>query len=475
MLVLLDQHGQQQRFEGQQVRGIGGGGQVMAGGGQQVVEGELILAAQGAAEAAERFLLGEKGVGNGRKRAAHGGSGPRQAGLNDGRRRRRSQQPGGIGGGLQSVEQRPAILDQRLWFAGADDHRTTGGQTLEVGNGRRQQALGVGQGDALVIEGGQQLEDEERLGSGRGGLDQLGQLEAGEGARQAHAAEQFMRVGWAAQAAGELPRQAGDVVAVEAVAAVEDAHRLAAAGERRGDSQQRAGGRLRAPEERQARLRERFHQGGVGRRDGQVGAGGGEHHIRHGEPRAGGMQSGRSHTRTYVLFVLQVLPAVIPPGVELRRGKRIPRAGDGSRRTPCNQAATAAVPDLRPRRTDDYNRALSRKGCTPHPGSWQKGSDMTGGFDLRPVLKFVTALKRNNNRAWFEAHRTDFEVARTQFENYVAALIAQLSRTEPLAGLSPKDCIFRLNRDLRFTKDRTPYKPYLSAYIAPGGRKSRRM
>lgn len=100
---------------------------------------------------------------------------------------------------------------------------------------------------------------------------------------------------------------------------------------------------------------------------------------------------------------------------------------------------------------------------------------MTGGFDLRPVLKFVTALKRNNNRAWFEAHRTDFEVARTQFENYVAALIAQLSRTEPLAGLSPKDCIFRLNRDLRFTKDKTPYKPYLSAYIAPGGRKSRRM
>ncbi|HEX7555351.1 MAG TPA: DUF2461 domain-containing protein, partial [Leptolinea sp.] len=39
----------------------------------------------------------------------------------------------------------------------------------------------------------------------------------------------------------------------------------------------------------------------------------------------------------------------------------------------------------------------------------------------------------------------------------------------------PKDCIFRLNRDLRFTKDKTPYKPYMSAYIAPGGKKSRRL
>lgn len=100
---------------------------------------------------------------------------------------------------------------------------------------------------------------------------------------------------------------------------------------------------------------------------------------------------------------------------------------------------------------------------------------MATRFDLRPVLKFAAALKRNNNREWFQAHRAEVEVARAQFENFVAALIAELSRTESLAGLSPKDCIFRLNRDLRFTKDKTPYKPYMSAYIAPGGRKSRRM
>ncbi len=94
---------------------------------------------------------------------------------------------------------------------------------------------------------------------------------------------------------------------------------------------------------------------------------------------------------------------------------------------------------------------------------------------LQPVLGFVRALKRNNNRDWFQAHRDDYEVARAHFEDFVAALLHELSRTEPLTGVSPRDCIFRINRDLRFSKDKTPYKPYMSAYIAPGGRKSRRM
>ncbi|MHC1782337.1 MAG: DUF2461 domain-containing protein [Anaerolineaceae bacterium] len=94
-------------------------------------------------------------------------------------------------------------------------------------------------------------------------------------------------------------------------------------------------------------------------------------------------------------------------------------------------------------------------------------------FNLQSVLQFTGNLKQNNNRDWFQEHRGDYEIARAYFEDYVAALIRELSKTEPLADLTPKDCIFRLNRDLRFTKDKTPYKPYMSAYIAPGGRKSR--
>jgi uncharacterized protein (TIGR02453 family) len=94
-------------------------------------------------------------------------------------------------------------------------------------------------------------------------------------------------------------------------------------------------------------------------------------------------------------------------------------------------------------------------------------------FDLKTILSFTIDLKQNNNRNWFLDHRDEFEVARAHYEDYVAALIHELSATEPLADITPKDCIFRLNRDLRFTKDKTPYKPYMSAYIAPGGRKSR--
>ncbi len=95
------------------------------------------------------------------------------------------------------------------------------------------------------------------------------------------------------------------------------------------------------------------------------------------------------------------------------------------------------------------------------------------GYDLRPVLDFAAALKLNNNRPWFMEHRDEYESARLNFEIFVSALIGELSKSDPLGGITPKDCIFRLNRDLRFTKDKTPYKPYMSAYIAPGGRKSR--
>lgn len=96
-------------------------------------------------------------------------------------------------------------------------------------------------------------------------------------------------------------------------------------------------------------------------------------------------------------------------------------------------------------------------------------------FDLSPVLQFAADLKLNNNRPWFIEHKAEYELARARFEEFVEDLIFDLSKTEPLGGLTPKDCIYRLNRDLRFSKDKTPYKPYLSAYIAPGGRKSRLM
>ena len=100
---------------------------------------------------------------------------------------------------------------------------------------------------------------------------------------------------------------------------------------------------------------------------------------------------------------------------------------------------------------------------------------MNADFDLKPTLEFLKALKRHNNRDWFESHRPQYQAARSDFEAFVTALIQELAPVEGLGGLSAKDCIFRLNRDLRFSKDKSPYKTHMSAYIAPGGRKSRRL
>lgn len=96
-------------------------------------------------------------------------------------------------------------------------------------------------------------------------------------------------------------------------------------------------------------------------------------------------------------------------------------------------------------------------------------------LDLRPVLSFSRALEKNNNREWFQKHRPDYDAARAIFEDYIAAVINELSGTMPLADITPKDCIFRIYRDVRFSKDKSPYKPLMSAFVAPGGRKARRM
>jgi uncharacterized protein (TIGR02453 family) len=111
-------------------------------------------------------------------------------------------------------------------------------------------------------------------------------------------------------------------------------------------------------------------------------------------------------------------------------------------------------------------------------GIYDLGVDRADGItvprqpNLEPVISFLRDLETNNNREWFKKHKAVYEEARSSFEDFVAALIEELSRTEPLGNLNPKDCIFRIHRDLRFTKDKRPYNPYMTAYVAPGGRRS---
>jgi uncharacterized protein (TIGR02453 family) len=96
-------------------------------------------------------------------------------------------------------------------------------------------------------------------------------------------------------------------------------------------------------------------------------------------------------------------------------------------------------------------------------------------MDMKPLLEFLGRLEQNNNKAWFEAQRAAYETARRTFEEFIDDLIRGVSKFDDLGDLSTKECIFRINRDVRFSKDKSPYKPNMGASLAPGGRKSTRL
>jgi uncharacterized protein (TIGR02453 family) len=92
----------------------------------------------------------------------------------------------------------------------------------------------------------------------------------------------------------------------------------------------------------------------------------------------------------------------------------------------------------------------------------------------KTTIDFLSGLEKNNNKPWFDAHRKDYENAKDDFEQFVTVLHKEIVATlEPeVAGHKPKDAIFRIFRDVRFSKDKTPYKAHFGAYFSRGGRKS---
>src|SRR6476661_5216888 len=89
------------------------------------------------------------------------------------------------------------------------------------------------------------------------------------------------------------------------------------------------------------------------------------------------------------------------------------------------------------------------------------------------TLRFLSGLKKNNNKLWFDSHRAQYEAARIDFQNFIQLVIEALERRDPtIAGMQARDCLFRLNRDIRFSKDKTPYKTAFGASIKREGKKS---
>ena len=89
------------------------------------------------------------------------------------------------------------------------------------------------------------------------------------------------------------------------------------------------------------------------------------------------------------------------------------------------------------------------------------------------TLKFLKDLKKNNNKPWFDAHRKEYEAAKIDFATFIQAVIDKHSKSDPtIKSTVAKDCMFRINRDVRFSKDKSPYKTNMGAYINRGGKKS---
>lgn len=93
---------------------------------------------------------------------------------------------------------------------------------------------------------------------------------------------------------------------------------------------------------------------------------------------------------------------------------------------------------------------------------------------LQPsTLKFLRDLKKNNNKPWFDAHRSQYESAKKDFETFIQEVISKHGKNDPeIKDIIAKNCLFRINRDIRFSKDKSPYKSNMGAYISKGGKKS---
>ena len=93
---------------------------------------------------------------------------------------------------------------------------------------------------------------------------------------------------------------------------------------------------------------------------------------------------------------------------------------------------------------------------------------------MKDILTFLTLLKENNNREWFNDNKYLYENAKGKFEGFVNILIPKIKEFDnEIDVTSAKECTYRIYRDVRFSKNKEPYKPNMGAYISKGGKKSK--
>ena len=92
---------------------------------------------------------------------------------------------------------------------------------------------------------------------------------------------------------------------------------------------------------------------------------------------------------------------------------------------------------------------------------------------MKEVSRFLADLSENNNKEWFDANRQRYLEARDAVDRLTGELIGGIRAFDGTVGpLAVKDCIFRIYKDVRFSKDKLPYKTHFGTFIARGGKKS---
>jgi uncharacterized protein (TIGR02453 family) len=91
----------------------------------------------------------------------------------------------------------------------------------------------------------------------------------------------------------------------------------------------------------------------------------------------------------------------------------------------------------------------------------------------KSTLQFLSDIKDHNDRDWFSKNHKKYEEAKTNFESFVQGIINKIIDFEPIMkGLEVKSCVYRINRDIRFSNDKSPYKTNFGAFIVRGGKKN---
>lgn len=89
-------------------------------------------------------------------------------------------------------------------------------------------------------------------------------------------------------------------------------------------------------------------------------------------------------------------------------------------------------------------------------------------MDTKVIINFLEGLQQNNNRVWYKEHKKEYQAAHEEFIKIVDAIMLELAPSDSrLLENAPRDLTFKLVRDTRFSKDKSPYNPSFRAHIGP--------